>query len=113
MNLTWGSAAYASCQQPFTWQQLTKGPCTEVASAACSSYPLSDVFRTGGLGKLMEVGGYESWICLHMDRLWASYASMGSGACGDPWFCWVYHETLEVFTPWGPDSQLGIVLGAS
>ena len=39
-NLTWGSAAYASCQQPLTWpQQTINGPCTEVSSAACSSYP--------------------------------------------------------------------------
>jgi hypothetical protein len=26
--------------------------------------------------------------------------------CGDPVFCWVYHETNKVFTPWGPNSEL-------
>jgi hypothetical protein len=27
----------------------------------------------------------------------------------DPWFCFVYHETDKVFTPWGHNSQLELV----
>ena len=26
--------------------------------------------------------------------------------CGDPVFCWVYHEVNKVFTPWGPNSEI-------
>jgi hypothetical protein len=36
---------------------------------------------------------YESWVCMEH-------------FCGDPVFCWVYHETNKVFTPWGPNSEL-------
>ena len=41
----------------------------------------------------MQENVYESWVC--MDHF-----------CGDPVFCWVYHETEGVFTPWGPNSEL-------
>ena len=42
----------------------------------------------------MKEGGYETWVCIK------------NHVCGDPWFCFVYHEEHEVFTPWGPNSQL-------
>ena len=53
-------------------------------------------FRTGGLGRHMQEDVYESWVC--MDHF-----------CGDPVFCWVYHETEKVFTPWGTNSELLLI----
>ena len=54
--------------------------------------------KAGGLGKLLEPGGYQTWVCL------------GDHVCGDSakdsWFCWVYHEKEKVFTPWAPNGQL-------
>ena len=55
-------------------------------------------FRTGGLGRLMQENVYESWVCL--DHF-----------CGDPVFCWVYHEIDKVFTSWGTNSEILLVKG--
>ena len=58
----------------------------------------------------MEMDGYETWVCLHTARVLTSYVSAGGGPCdGDPWFCWVFHETLMVFTPWGPNSEVRLI----
>ena len=61
-------------------------------------------FKTGGLGLLMEEEGYETWQCIR-DHFCATDAA-------DPWFCFVYHETRKVFTPWGHNSQLKLVAPA-
>jgi hypothetical protein len=28
--------------------------------------------------------------------------------CSNPHYCWVYHETNKVFTPWGTNTELGL-----
>jgi hypothetical protein len=87
-NLTknWGRPGYTHCEQPYVWRELIYG------------YKDSKVhLKAGGLGKLLERGGYQTWVCIH------------GHFCGDPWFCWVYHETNEVFTPWGTNSELLLV----
>ena len=56
------------------------------------------IFRTGGLGRHMQEDVYESWVC--MDHY-----------CGDPVFCWVYNEIDKVFTPWGTNSELRLIIG--
>ena len=57
--------------------------------------------KAGGLGKLLEPGGYQTWLCL------------GDHACGesasDSWFCWVYHEKEKFFTPWAPNAHLRLL----
>ena len=94
----WGQAAFAQCNQPFSWQELIQDMS-------------EDVYKTGGLGTLMEMDGYETWVCLHSSITrprWNSLQCPNTGPAAevDPWFCWVYHETREVFTPWGPNSMV-------
>ena len=68
----WGKPEYARCVQPYTWYELLHG------------YKNSTVaFKMGGLGKLLEKGGYETWQCFS-DHYCAADAN-------DPWFCFVYH----------------------
>ena len=89
----WGSTAYAHCYQPFSWKQLKETS--------------KDDFKAGGLGKLTQPNGYNLWVCLH-NRVTSSHVH-----CGDPFFCWLYHETHEVFTPWGPNSVVRAVNSAA
>ena len=83
MIIKWGRPEHSHCIQPYTWKQVL----TKVNG-------IRTPHKTGGLGKRLEPDGYESWLCL-LDH-----------ACGDPSFCWVYHETNKVFTPWGTNSEL-------
>ena len=86
----WGMAQYAHCVQPYSWDELVHGYKNR-----------SVTFKTGGLGKLLDKGGYQTWQCFP-DHYCAADAS-------DPWFCFVYHETEKVFTPWGENSKLQLV----
>ena len=54
----------------------------------------------GGLGKLMGKDGYESWVCLKDHPC--------SSVEGD-YFCFAYHESDDIFTPWGENSILHMV----
>jgi len=82
----WGRPGHSHCVQPYTWDELLKGykdkyiPC-----------------KVGGLGKRLEPGGFQTWVCLLDDH-----------PCGDPHYCWVYHETDKMFTPWGTSTELGL-----
>ena len=87
--LQWGAHEYARCEQPYSWKEL---------SAMYKNG--SRIFKTGGLGRLLEEDGYESWLCLR-----DHYCARDSG----DYFCWVYHESYEVFTPWGENSLLELV----
>ena len=50
----WGKPEYKHCVQPYTWDELIHG------------YKSSSIsFKTGGLGKLVEENGYETWQCFH------------------------------------------------
>ena len=85
----WGSAEYVHCQQPFNWKELVYG------------YKESRVrFKSDGLGDLLEPGGHEVWVCLH-----DHYCAVQ----GDPWFCFVFDEATQGFSPWGPNSQLQLI----
>ena len=88
----WGAPEYKHCVQPYTWPELTRG----YMNMSSSSF-----FKTGGLGKLLEDDGYETWQCVH-----GHYCATGRN---DSWFCFVYHETDEVFTPWGENARLKLV----
>ena len=46
-------------------------------------------------------------------RVWMTYTGDGNGSdfCGDPVFCWVYHEIDRAFAPWGPNSELLLIKG--
>ena len=81
MSFPWGQKQYETCQQPYSWQQIQNMP------HEC---------KTGGLGQLMT-HQCESWVCLK------------DHSCGDPWFCFVYDEEQRAFTPWGVNSELGLV----
>ena len=86
----WGKQEYVHCVQPYTWRELVYG------------YKNSRVvYKVGGLGRLLEEGGYQTWQCFP-DHYCATDDS-------DPWFCFVYHETEKVFTPWGENSRLELV----
>ena len=86
----WGKPEYDHCEQALSWQELIQGDKTGTVT-----------FKTGGLGALMEEEGYETWQCIR-DHYCAADAA-------DPWFCFVYHETDKVFTPWGHNAQLQLV----
>ena len=81
---------YDHCKQELSWKELLRGNRTGEIT-----------FEMGGLGRRMKRGGYETWqcICNH-------YCATDTA---DPWFCFVYHETQQVFTPWGPNSKLKMV----
>ena len=72
--------------QPYTWDELVDGYKDKYIP-----------YKVGGLGKLLEPGGHETWVCLLDDH-----------PCGDPHYCWVYHETDKVFTAWGTNTELGL-----
>jgi len=82
----WGRPGYTHCKQPYSWSELVYG------------YKDNKVpVKSGGLGKLLELGGYETWVCINHHF------------CGDPYFCWVYHEMNKVFTQWGTNGELQLV----
>ena len=86
----WGKPEYVHCVQPYTWHELVYG------------YKNGSVtFKMGGLGKMLENRGYETWQCFP-DHYCAADTN-------NPWFCFVYHETAKVFTPWGENAQLQLV----
>merc|ERR1712216_815818 len=86
-NLGWGHSMYSHCEQPHPWEALADGISDKTGFS----------FLTGGLGKMTEIGSYEVWLCVE------------DHACGDPWFCLVYHEESKVFIPWAENSLLGLV----
>ena len=86
----WGKAEYDHCVQALSWADLIQGDKTGTVT-----------FKMGGLGALVEEEGYETWQCIR-DHYCAADAA-------DPWFCFVYHETDKVFTPWGHNAQLQLV----
>ena len=84
----WGSPEHSHCVQPYSWTELLR----EIKKSTA---------KTGGLGRLMEIDGYETWQCIR------------NHSCApdpqDSWFCFVYHETNKVFTPWGQNARLKLV----
>ena len=84
----WGRPGHSHCVQPYTWHELVDGYKDKYIP-----------YKMGGLGKRLEPGGYQTWVCLLDDH-----------PCGDPHYCWVYHETDKVFTPWGTNTELGLLL---
>ena len=88
----WGKPQYAHCVQPYSWSELIH---------AYKTGNSSTVFKMGGLGKLVEEDGHETWQCLH-----DHYCALDPY---DPWFCFVYHETDKTFTAWGGNAQLKLV----
>jgi len=87
----WGNAKYDRCKQTYSWSEIIHG---------YKNMNRSTFMKMGGLGKLMELDGYETWQCF-IDH----NCSVEPGN----WFCFVYHETNRVFTPWGENSQLKLV----
>ena len=78
--------SHSHCVQPYTWHELVDGYKDKYIP-----------YKMGGLGKRLEPGGYQTWVCLLDDH-----------PCGDPHYCWVYHETDKVFMPWGTNTELGL-----
>ena len=91
----WGSDEYDHCEQPFSWKELLaayKAGNRRSAKEVHGAFNIT--FKSGGLGNRVDEGGYKTWVCIR-DHF-----------CGDPYFCWVYHETRKVFTPWGTAREL-------
>ena len=86
----WGSPEHAHCVLPYSWTELLQGYKNN-----------SLTFKAGGLGKLMEENGHETWQCVR-DHYCATNAK-------NPWFCFVYDESNKSFTPWGENEQLELV----
>ena len=83
----WNQLQYKSCQPLFdSWadmrRRLDEG---------------SLVIKTGGLGKLMVLEEYESWVCVRDDA-----CALG----GDDFFCYVFNEATSLFVPWDQNSKL-------
>ena len=89
-NKEWGKPEYDHCGQELSWKELLRG-----------HHEGEVKFEMGGLGRRMQKGGYETWQCICNHHCATDTA--------DPWFCFVYHETQQVFTPWGPNSKLKMV----
>jgi len=93
----WGAEIFNKCIQPYSWSKLRSG---------YKSMNSSMSFKTGGLGKLLEQDGYETWLCL------SDHYCAIEGMAENPtnsWFCFVFHETTQTFTPWGENSRLKLV----
>ena len=69
--------------------------------AVCSLRSCMELIEGDGIGLLREEEGHETWQCIR-DHYCAADIE-------NPWFCFVYHETRKVFTPWGHNSQLKLV----
>ena len=82
-------SGHSHCVQPYTWDELVDGYKDKYIP-----------YKMGGLGKRLEPGGYQTWVCLLDDH-----------PCGDPHYCWVYHETDKVFMLWGTNTELELVPG--
>lgn len=117
MQIAWGQEQYKACKQPWSWEELTDGYVKgsirfKMVSGRASSHSLPfaqlnhsllspdfDAIQ-GGLGNLMGKDGYESWLCLKDHPC--------SSTEGD-YFCFAYHESNNIFTPWGENSILHMV----
>jgi len=97
MRREWGSHEYDHCEQPFSWTELLAAYKKGKRRSAQDEHQAFDIiFKSGGLGKRLDKDGYVNWVCIK-DHF-----------CGDPSFCWVYHQTRKVFTPWGTARELGL-----
>ena len=90
LTVTWRDPKYALCVQPYTWGQLMQGYKDGTLT-----------FRSGGMGSLFEKDGYEAWLCLKDHYCATDHAN--------PFFCFVYHETKQEWTPWGRNTDLQLV----
>ncbi len=59
----------------------------------------------GGLGKLMEAGRFETWLCVR------EHECCISGEV--PHFCFVYDEQTKAFVPWDAAVNLGLSVACS
>jgi len=85
----WNQSQYKHCQPVFnSWQDLRKG--FQAGSLMA---------RTGGLGNLLILNEYESWICVLNDL-----CSLG----GDFYFCYVFQETTGKFVAWDQHYNLNL-----
>ena len=78
------------CDLSIDWHSLARIASTDPHAIA-----------TGGLGKLMQVGEMEVWLC-YRDH-WCSTPSNH--------MCWVYLEQKGLFTPWAQNQSLGLLRG--
>jgi len=78
----WNNYCYAGS----SWKNITRDP--------------SKSLITGGLGRKMELGKKEVWLCMRGD-------TCGTWS-GSP-FCYVYDEQWSVFVPWDYQTNLGIM----
>ena len=86
---SWNQAQYKHCQPVFnSWSDLRQ----QYKSGSLQA-------RTGGLGNLLIVNEYESWVCVFDD-----ICSLG----GDYYFCYVFQETGEKFVPWDQHFKLNL-----
>ena len=87
----WNQAQYRHCKPVFdSWQELRQ----QYKAGSLKA-------RTGGLGNLLIVNEYESWVCVFDDM-----CSLG----GDYFFCYVFQETSETFVPWDQHFNLKLFL---
>jgi hypothetical protein len=77
----WGDPAMATCMLTASWQELGR-----------RGKDGSPSWRTGRLGALIVSPRYEVWLCEQ------------GHPCGDG-----YDEQMEIFVPWGRNSQLQLV----
>ncbi len=92
-NKSWGLIPeYSSCTLQDTWPQITEKLRVD-----------PQCMTTGGLGRLMERGHFEIWVCERDNE------------CSTPDldglvvpFCFVYNEVSQVFVPWDNAAHLGL-----
>jgi hypothetical protein len=63
----WGRHGHGHCVQPYSWDELVDG------------YQGRHIpYKVGGLGKRLEPGGYQTWVCLLDDTRAATLTTAGS-----------------------------------
>ena len=85
------------------WNQLQYKFCQPVFDSWADMRRRADegslVIKTGGLGKLMVLGKYESWVCVRDDAC---------ALAGDYFFCYVFDEDTNLFVPWDQNFNLNL-----
>ena len=80
--------------------------CACIVCACCSYFVQARYtncsLKTGGLGDLLEIESFESWLCVRDHPCASNYAS-------DSYFCFVYDERRSTFVPWGENAELHLV----
>mmetsp|Transcript_39008 Transcript_39008/g.62854 ORF Transcript_39008/g.62854 Transcript_39008/m.62854 type:complete len:131 (-) Transcript_39008:654-1046(-) len=104
------ASEYTECELPYTLKQFRDRSRLCPLDVCPTDAPpgIAPRFKTGGLGKLMEAGVFEVYVCVQ------GHPCSGSI---DAWFCWVlderkatpYETAPDQWVAWGRTEQLKLL----